>query len=51
MPVVNPGEIASMEVNIAVEKTESYGDVDKENKYSGAFWRQIRLVARNLRNR
>ena len=51
VPVVNPGEIASMEVNIAVQKTESYGDVDKENKYSGAFWRQIRLVARNLRNR
>jgi hypothetical protein len=45
-PVTMPSEIYTMEINITVENTEAY-----DQKYSSAFWRQIRLVARNLRNR
>jgi hypothetical protein len=50
-PVNEPGLIASMEINIAVEKPEAVGLDTDSDKYSGAFWRQIRLVARNLENR
>jgi hypothetical protein len=45
-PITMPSEIYTMEINITVENTEAY-----DQKYSSAFWRQIRLVARNLRNR
>ena len=45
-PITQPGLISSMEINVTVENTAAY-----DQKYSGAFWRQIRLVARNLRNR
>ena len=45
-PITVPGEIASMEINVTVENIAAY-----DQKYSSAFWRQIRLVARNLRNR
>lgn len=45
-PITKPGEITSMEINVTVENTAGY-----DQKYSSAFWRQIRLVARNLRNR
>ncbi len=45
-PITFPGAITSMEINIAVENTAGY-----DNKYSSVFWRQIRLAARNLRNR
>ena len=45
-PIAQPGEIASMEINVTVENTSAY-----DQKYSSAFWRQIRLVARNLKNR
>jgi hypothetical protein len=45
-PISTPSEIYTMEINITVENTEAY-----DQKYSSAFWRQIRLVARNLRNR
>ena len=45
-PITEPGEITSMEINVTVENTAGY-----DQKYSSAFWRQIRLVARNLRNR
>ncbi len=45
-PIAQPGEIASMEINVTVENTAAY-----DQKYSSAFWRQIRLVARNLKNR
>jgi len=45
-PITKPGLIASMEINITVENTAAY-----DQQYSSAFWRQIRLVARNLRNR
>lgn len=45
-PVTVPSEIYTMQINITVENTEAY-----DSNYSSAFWRQIRLAARNLRNR
>lgn len=45
-PVTTPGLINSIEINLAVESVAAY-----DTAYSSAFWRQIRLVARNLRNR
>jgi len=45
-PITTPGLITSIEINITVESVAAY-----DEKYSSAFWRQIRLVARNLRNR
>ncbi len=51
---IDPTLIGSMEINIAVENVEGYGGTsqeDEKNKYSSAFWRQIRLASKNLRNR
>ena len=45
-PISVPGEIASMQITIRVENSEAYN-----YQYVDAFWRQIRLAARNLRNR
>ncbi|OQY75738.1 MAG: hypothetical protein B6D44_00805 [Ignavibacteriales bacterium UTCHB2] len=45
-PITTPGLINSIEINLAVESVAAY-----DTAYTGAFWRQIRLVARNLRNR
>jgi hypothetical protein len=45
-PITDPSLIASMEINIAVENVAGY-----DEKYSTAFWRQIRLAAKNLQNR
>ena len=45
-PITNPGIISSLEINLAVENVAAY-----DTAYTGAFWRQIRLVARNIRNR
>lgn len=45
-PITTAGAITSIEINISVESVAAY-----DEKYSSAFWRQIRLVARNLRNR
>ena len=45
-PVTAPGSIASLEINLAVENVAAY-----DTAYTSAFWRQIRLVARNIRNR
>lgn len=45
-PISVPGEIATMEINVTVENSYGY-----DQKYSEAYWRQIRLAARNLRNR
>jgi len=45
-PITQPGEIYTIEINITVENPAAY-----DNNYSTAFWRQIRLAARNLRNR
>jgi len=45
-PITHPTLINSYEINIRVESVYAY-----DEKYSSAFWRQIRLVARNLKNR
>ena len=45
-PVTTPSEVYTIEINLTVENTSGYNE-----QYSSAFWRQIRLVARNLRNR
>jgi len=45
-PIASPGEIFSTQIDISVEDVAAY-----DEKYSKAFWRQIRLAARNLRNR
>ena len=45
-PISVPGEIHSMEIELAVENVDAY-----DQEYSTAYWRQIRLAARNLRNR
>lgn len=45
-PIATPGEIFTMQIDLTVEDVAAY-----DEKYSTAFWRQIRLAARNLRNR
>lgn len=40
------GSIHSIQIDLAVENTNAY-----DSQYSTMFWRQIRLAARNLRNR
>lgn len=45
-PITQPGEIQSMQIDLAVEDVYAY-----DNKYRRVFWRQIRLAARNLGNR
>ncbi|MDP4174031.1 MAG: hypothetical protein Q8933_08700 [Bacteroidota bacterium] len=45
-PISVPGEIYTMEIDVKVENTAAYNE-----EYSNAFWRQIRLAARNIRNR
>jgi hypothetical protein len=46
LPIIEPSLISSMEINIKVENVQAY-----DEKYSSAFWRQIRLAARNLKYR
>ncbi len=45
-PITQPGEIYTMQIDITVEDVAAYNQ-----EYSTVFWRQIRLAARNLRNR
>ncbi len=45
-PVASPAQIATIQISIKVEDTEAYN-----NQYVDAFWRQVRLSARNLKNR
>jgi len=45
-PVGLNGGIVSIEINLTVENTDAYDQI-----YSKAFWRQIRMVSRNLKNR
>ena len=54
-PVASPDLIQMIEINIRVEDVYGY-DTANEGKedldmYASAFWRQIRLAARNLKNR
>jgi hypothetical protein len=54
-PVASPDLIQMIEINIRVEDVYGYdtANEDKEDSemYASAFWRQIRLAARNLKNR
>jgi hypothetical protein len=54
-PVANPGEIQTMQINVKVENTAAYtniyADTSHQSQYTSAFWRQIRLAARNLTKR
>lgn len=56
-PVASPGEIQTMQINLKVENPAVYNkryvyDAGRhESQYTSAFWRQIRLAARNLKNR
>jgi hypothetical protein len=45
-PVAVPSQVYTLEIDLTVENVAGYNQ-----KYSSAFWRQIRLVARNLKNR
>jgi hypothetical protein len=45
-PITQPSLISSYEINVQVETVYAYNE-----NYSTAFWKQIRLLARNLRNR
>jgi hypothetical protein len=45
-PVVIPGLISSIEINLTVENVAAY-----DTAYSNAFWRQIRLASRNINTR
>ena len=54
-PVASPDLIQMIEINIRVEDVYGY-DTANEGKedldmYASAFWKQIRLAARNLKNR
>ena len=46
LPITITGEITSIEINITVENVAAY-----DTSYSAAYWKQIRMVARNLKNR
>jgi len=54
-PVASPDLIQMIEINIRVENVYGYdtANEDKEDRdiYASAFWKQIRLAAKNLRNR
>lgn len=43
---VNTGAIHSLQIDVEIENINAY-----DEQYSSVFWRQIRLAARNLRNR
>ncbi len=45
-PILVTGEIYTMQITITVENVAAY-----DTTYSTAFWRQVRLVSRNLNNR
>lgn len=45
-PVANPSQINTIQVDIRIENSYAYA-----NEYSTVYWRQVRLAARNLRNR
>lgn len=48
MPIAPPLGIITLQIDVTVENTASYGDAASEDVYSkdkSAFWRQIRLSA------
>ncbi len=54
-PITNPGAIWAMQITVQVENlaatTPQFNTASFDKQYSSAFWRQVRLVSRNLRNR
>lgn len=50
-PITVPSEIYTMQINIKVEDVYGYDRKHDEEKFSSAFWRQVRLASRNLKNR
>ena len=50
-PITVPSSIYTMQINIKVEDVYGYDRKHDEVKYSSAFWRQVRLASRNLKNR
>ncbi|HTX20143.1 MAG TPA: hypothetical protein VMG34_15945 [Bacteroidota bacterium] len=55
VPTAQLGAISAMQITIQVEnmaaQTLRYNTAKFDNQYSNAFWRQVRLVSRNLQNR
>jgi len=45
-PITNPAQVNSIQLSILLESRYAYDTV-----YSYSYWRQLRLAARNLRNR
>lgn len=45
-PITDPGEIWTMQINVRIENIQAY-----DNEYRNIYWKQIRLAARNIRNR
>ena len=50
-PITVPSEIYTMQINIRVEDVYGYDRKHDEEKFASAFWRQVRLASRNLKNR
>lgn len=50
-PITVPSAIYTMQINIKVEDVYGYDRINGDEKYSSAFWRQVRLASRNLKNR
>lgn len=50
-PISIPSAIYTMQINIKVEDVYGYDRKNDDEKYSSAFWRQVRLASRNLKNR
>ena len=50
-PITVPSAIYTMQINIKVEDVYGYERIHDDEKYSSAFWRQVRLASRNLKNR
>lgn len=50
-PITVPSAIYTMQINIKVEDVYGYERANSDEQYSSAFWRQVRLASRNLKNR
>ena len=46
LPIIDPGEIQTMELSIKVENAAAYNQ-----NYANAYWRQVRLASKNLKSR
>ena len=60
VPTANTGSIATIQISLRLESPDSYKtstDYDKRylgadtSKYSEVYWRQLRVTAKNLKNR